>query len=438
MRKKVIITFISIVTVLVAFYGYTLYQEHGKIIPYIGQLSKAQVRDNVDVQPTSQKDATYVGSQKCKKCHEEQFTAWKASYHSKMIQDPHQNMAVIVGDFATLPKEANFKKEDVAFTIGGKFKQRYMLHKEINGTQDFVVGNYQWNTQTKQWQGYKTYKDWYENGFEHNNSTIGTSKTCDGCHFTGFMSQQKRTEPAISCESCHGPASKHVEEPEENHLYEASNSDPKRATEVCLQCHMRNRDKRMEHASMAALFGDVRDYPKGYEPGKPLHPYKMPAPFEGKETGEFYGNGVGKKNRTQGNEFVQSLMYQHGITCINCHDPHVLNSTTTKPLGDAVCMKCHTLGSAIGPHQTTLEEHTHHKADSNGSSCIECHMPKTSRHLPESPLTVRAHVFGFITPKETQKYAVPNACNNCHSDKSVEWADKTLDKWGMSQWVKQP
>jgi len=63
-------------------------------------------------------------------------------------------------------------------------------------------------------------------------------------------------------------------------------------------------------------------------------------------------------------------------------------------------------------------------------------MPKTSRHLPESHLTVRAHVFGFITPKETQKYSVPNACNNCHSDKSIEWADKTLDKWGMSQWMK--
>jgi hypothetical protein len=47
-------------------------------------------------------------------------------------------------------------------------------------------------------------------------------------------------------------------------------------------------------------------------------------------------------------------------------------------------------------------------------------------------------VFGFITPKETKKHGVPNACNNCHSDKSVEWADETLDKWGMSQWMKQP
>ena len=74
---------------------------------------------------------------------------------------------------------------------------------------------------------------------------------------------------------------------------------------------------------------------KGYEPGNPLREYKTPAPFEyGKDSGEFYGNGVGKKNRTQGNEYVKSRMYQHGISCINCHNPHKLDNTTDKPLGD--------------------------------------------------------------------------------------------------------
>ena len=69
-----------------------------------------------------------------------------------------------------------------------------------------------------------------------------------------------------------------------------------------MQCHMRNRDKRLEKLTLKDIFGDARDYPVGYEAGKALSEYKLTAPFEyGKETKEFYGNGVAKKNRTQGN-----------------------------------------------------------------------------------------------------------------------------------------
>ncbi len=436
MRKKLITVGLTIFALSAAMYGYVMYQEHGKIIPFIDQLSKTQIPDNGDIQPQSQKNANYVGSDKCKKCHEEQFGEWQSSRHSKMIQDIKKDPSAIVGDFATLPKNANFKKEDIIYTIGGKFKQRYMMKADINGTSDYVVGNYEWNSETKKWQEFKTWKYWYEESFEHNNSKVGTSKTCDGCHFTGYMSQEKRVEPAISCEACHGPASNHVMDPEKNPIYKASNADPKRATEVCLQCHMRNRDKRLDDVNASTLFGDVRDYPKGYEPGKPLSQYKKVAPFDHNESDEFYGNGSGKKNRTQGNEYVKSMMYKHGITCSNCHSPHKLDNTSTKTLGDASCMKCHSFGSPIGPHQQTIEQHTHHKANSKGSSCIECHMPKTGKHTKESPLSVRTHIFGFVSPADTKKYKVPNACTNCHKDKSLDWADQSLAKWGMSQWTK--
>ncbi len=107
-----------------------------------------------------------------------------------------------------------------------------------------------------------------------------------------------------------------------------------------MQCHMRNRDKRLETVELKDIFDDARDYPKGFEPGKPLIDYKLQAPFDlGRETKEFYGNRVGRKNRMQGNEFVHSMMYKHGITCFNCHNPHKLDSTTTTPLGDALYMK---------------------------------------------------------------------------------------------------
>ena len=35
-----------------------------------------------------------------------------------------------------------------------------------------------------------------------------------------------------------------------------------------------------------------------------------------------FPDGTSHKNRMQGNDFVQSLMYTRGVTCFSCHDPH--------------------------------------------------------------------------------------------------------------------
>lgn len=436
MNKILIICIILLLGIIVGgLGGGFLFIKAQKIFPYYEQLTKTRLRTAVNLQPEAQKSAQYAGSKSCLECHEENYEAWRASYHAKMIQSVKETPEAIVGDFATLPADAHFSLDEIVYTIGGKFKQRYMLRDDLDGAEDYVIGDYQWNVELQRWQPYHPYKDWYSEGFPQDNKQVHTSRTCDGCHFVGFMSREVRIEPAIACESCHGPASTHIDDPRNETIFKATNADPYRATEVCLQCHMRNRDRRLATQSLAELFGDVRDYPQGFEPGRPLQAYKMQAPFEpGQETSEFYGNNVGKKNRMQGNEFVLSVMYKHGITCVNCHNPHTLDSTTTTPTGDALCMKCHDFGSLIGPHQESLEAHTRHKTDSTGSSCIECHMPKTGRHLKSSPLTVRSHVFGFIGPSQTRKYGVPNACTSCHDDKDLDWADKSMREWGMLQW----
>jgi nitrate/TMAO reductase-like tetraheme cytochrome c subunit len=169
--------------------------------------------------------------------------------------------------------------------------------------------------------------------------------------------------------------------------------------------------------------------------------YKKVAPFTlGTETKEFWANGTAKKNRTQGNEFVHDAMYKHGITCINCHNPHSLSNRADKPEGNKACMKCHSFGSVVGPHQSSLEAHTHHKVNSKGSLCIECHMPKTARHTGKSPLTVRSHKFNFTSPKETKFYKMPketNTCYACHKEKSLDELQKDLENWGMVEWGKE-
>ncbi len=411
-----------------------------KIFPYYEQLTKERVGLNVDLQPKAQKEAKFVGSKKCQECHKEQYHAWSHSLHSKMIQDIKKDSSVVVADFSKLPRDADFTLKDAVYTIGSKFKQRYMIPAKINGKDDFRLGNYQWNVETQKWQHFKPYKYWYKDAYKHDNHEFPTSNTCDGCHFTGYMSTEKRVEPAIACESCHGPGSRHVKDTD-SPIYKATMSDPIRATEVCLQCHMRNRDKRLdENISVKDLWSVAKDYPYGYEAGRPLIDYKKVAPFTlGKETKEFWANGAAKKNRTQGNEFVHDAMYKHGITCINCHNPHSLSNRADKPEGNQACLKCHSFGSIIGPHQSSIEAHTHHKPNSKGSLCIECHMPKTGRHTGKSPLTVRSHKFDFTSPAETKFYKMPketNACASCHKEKSLDELQKDLESWGMVEWGK--
>ncbi len=437
MKRVVKYTVLVVVVVL----GYLFYTNFSKVLPYYEQLTQTHESMEANLQSKAQENAHYVGSAKCKSCHKENYHKWSHSRHPKMIQNIAENPSVVVADFDKLPSDASFTLKDAVYTIGGKFKQRYMIRKDFNGSEDYILGNYQWNVQTGKWQKFKPWKYWYHDAYPHDNTKLPTSKVCDGCHFTGFMSRQKRVEEGISCEACHGPGSNHVKNPK-NKVYQASLSDPVRQNEVCLQCHMRNRDKRMEDRNISEIYGDARDYPLGYEPGKPLVDYKMVAPFiPGHETKEFYANGAAKKNRTQGNEFVHSMKGKHGITCINCHDPHTLAPTAENNNGNALCMKCHSFGSIIGPHQKNLEAHTHHKADSKGSLCVECHMPKTGRHTGKSPLTVRSHLFGFTTPAQTLKYNMPketNACYACHkNDRDMQTLQNDLEKWGMVSWDKR-
>ena len=435
--KRIFIIIILLLTLVATIIWFNL----PKITPYYLQLSKPRIGLNLDIQPQAQKESHYAGSTQCKKCHEEEYMHWYTSMHAKMIQDIAQHPDAVLADFTTLPSDADFNLAEAVYSIGSKFKQRYMIPSTINKQEDFRLGNYQWNIETKKWQHFKPYTYWYHDAYPHNNRQFPTSHTCDGCHFTGFMSTGKRAEPSIACEACHGPASKHVADPKSK-IFKASLSDPIRSNEVCFQCHMRNRDKRMETERKTAkmLWMDAKDYPDGYEPGKPLISYKLPAPFAlGAETKEFWANGAAKRNRTQGNEYIHDRMYQHGITCINCHDPHKLNNTAQQPEGNNACMKCHALGSIIGPHQDTLEQHTHHKIDSKGSLCIECHMPKTAKHTSKSPLTVRSHLFSFTYPAQTKAYSMPpetNACYACHKDKTLDTLQENLKSWGRLEWEK--
>ena len=172
-------------------------------------------------------------------------------------------------------------------------------------------------------------------------------------------------------------------------------------------------------------------WPVGFQPGAELakfwHGFK---PEKGKEDAEFWPNGTAHKNRVQGNTFVQSVMFDHGIQCTNCHDMHSgkhTSMTVKDAPSNALCLTCHGPGKDHGPSEKTVVAHTHHEPFSTGSRCIECHMAKTGSNAV--PGEARNHTFDFISPTDTIAQGNPNSCNTCHADKTPQWALEAVQKW---------
>jgi predicted CXXCH cytochrome family protein len=115
--------------------------------------------------------------------------------------------------------------------------------------------------------------------------------------------------------------------------------------------------------------------------------------------------------------FVQSRMHAAGVTCSDCHEPH---SGQLRAPGNAVCAQCHEAATFDTP------AHHHHDQGARGAQCVDCHMPATTYMLVDPR---RDHSLRVPRPDRTTTLGTPNACNDCHKDRSPEWADGAIERW---------
>jgi len=373
--------------------------------------------------PELENNKKYVGSETCALCHETHYLGWKTTLHSKMEQIPIQEgpNTNILGDFSSENHFLTFTLEDVDMLVGSRFKQRYA--KKIGS--DYYMLPAQWNVETEEWAAYQPKNDWWarEDIYPKEWDRRPTSKLCEGCHTTGFDVQTKKpAEQNISCESCHGPGSLHVENEGIGQIVNPINLSHERGSMVCFQCHMSGRPPKGEFENYA--------WPVGYKPGEDLKKFWVYAKPTGENGYEMWADGYAHKNRVQGNTFIQSKMYHKGIHCFTCHDPHgsrYTSFTIKSGENNSLCLSCHGENALYSVYKINLSEHTHHDAESLGSRCIECHMPKTGKNAVK--WDSKDHSFTFISPLATIRNGTPNGCNICHSDKTPEWAYKELTKW---------
>ena len=373
--------------------------------------------------------AHYVGSSACEKCHADIYQRWKKTPMANIVRDPKAHPEAIISDLRT-NNIAKFTVDQVAFVYGSKWKQRYFTKVG----DDYYPLPAQWDIGNKKWLKYHvpdTGADWWAPYYPSDNMQRPTGPTCDGCHSVDYNIQTKQVaEWNVGCERCHGPGSEHVAHPMPNNILNPAEMDDFASDDSCIQCHSQGRPR------AGLIDGKAYDWPVGYHVGLHLADFwKLEDNTLGQTDFLFFPDGTAHKNRMQGNDFVQSVMYRHGVTCASCHDVHGTdNYAQLRKPPEKICLDCHSPGSPNGPHTATLEEHTHHKDGSPGSQCVACHMPKIeTQGVPSS--FVSAHTFRFITPAMTDNYKVPNPCTSCHTDKSTEWASKELLNWKtISPW----
>ncbi|MFQ5571635.1 MAG: tetratricopeptide repeat protein [Rhodothermales bacterium] len=268
---------------------------------------------------------------------------------------------------------------------------------------------------------------------------------CASCHSTNLKkgydveTDQYTTswsEVDVSCEACHGPASQHLEwanageeekvtfqdkgllvplgeAKEARWEQDASRNAPRRhpplqgsvQVETCARCHARR----------TSLSEDDL-------PGHPLLNAHRPALLE---ENLYYADGQMQDEVYVYGSFIQSKMYGAGVVCTDCHEAHSLE---LKAPGNSVCSRCHL--------STTFDvpTHHHHLPESEGARCVDCHMPERI-YMGVDPR--RDHSLRIPRPDLSQTLGTPNACNQCHENRSAEWAADKMVEWYGIGWKSQ-
>ncbi len=424
--------------------------------------------------PQYHRDDGYVGSVACKECHADEFSSWHSSYHSSMTQVADRSTVIPEikevdleyqgrkgqlewqGDelWATVTDpEGNQSTDRVVLTTGSHHAQAFWYETgDSNVVQMFPFA---YRIAEQRWIPVQTaflLPPRVEESFSFAPGVWNHS--CSQCHATSTKpgvsgpTQMETTvaDFGIACESCHGPGREHIDR-----VQSASKADdlaivhpdtltPKRSSEVCGQCHAAISLGSEEQTEQWLQHGWE------YRPGDVLHETKnVNQPVAGDkntfiDTGTFWDDGVVRVSGREFNGLLKSPCYDHHgqqgqiMTCTSCHEMHpqgndpddlaLWSHHQLKPdmRGNAACTQCHE--DYLSDEK--LVEHTHHRAGSSGSECMNCHMPYTTYGLLKAS---RSHAIESPSVATTLEVGRPNGCNMCHLDKSLGWTADYLKKW---------
>ena len=384
--------------------------------------------------------ATYVGRQTCASCHQTQLDHWTGSHHDRAMELATEQS--VLGDFDdaqftrfgvtsrffthdgnyyvnTEGPDGEIRDYQVKYTFGVEPLQQYMVEFPDGRVQ---VLRLSWDTHRGQW-FYVTPEDVTDERIEPGDPLHWTgvaqnwNTMCAECHSTNLQKNfdlatntyhTTFSEIDVSCETCHGPASLHVELAESHSLFwdrrhgyglaKLKGNSAERQVDTCAPCHSRRTPLH-----------------PNFQAGEHYLDYYRPALVQ---SGLYHADGQILDEVYVYGSFLQSKMYARGIRCTDCHDPHTLK---LKYEGNRLCAQCHQ------PAKYDTLGH-HHHTDAAATQCVNCHMPSRYYMVIDDR---RDHSLRIPRPDLSVTLGTPNACNDCHTAPAEDaaWAAQAVRDW---------
>ncbi len=399
----------------------------------------------------------FTGGKACIECHQKEYRLWKGSDHERAMAVASDTS--VVGDFNNAEftfqgKTSRFYKKAGKFYVytegvGGNMQEYQVSHTfGIRPLQQYLIpfenGKYQclpiaWNTITKRWfhmagMVYKPEDLKPDNWLFWTNQAQNWNSMCAECHSTNlqknFDLQTKSyhttwSDISVNCEACHGPGSAHIDwarlpemgRPQDNNaglLMKTSKITSRQYVESCAPCHAR----RSSLGSYDHRHNQFLSYAIPQLPTRPTYH------IDGQFLDEDYEYG----------SFTQSKMYMKDVRCGDCHDPHSLKR---KFEGNALCLQCHKADEYDTPNHhmhkskgevgnSFVNKRGERMEVGSGTLCRDCHMPGRFYMGVDRRYD---HSLRIPRPDLSISLGTPNACINCHDDKTNQWALEWVNKW---------
>jgi Flp pilus assembly protein TadD len=381
-------------------------------------------------------NTNFVGSASCRECHPTQYALWAESAHAhaerridlkgdRIAFEPARSFhhasqtsqALLTNgqcQLVTLGFQSNVAPYKIERVIGYEPLRQFLTASPGSRWQ---VQELAYDPKAKDW--FNVYGDEDRRPGEWGHWTgrgMNWNSRCAYCHNTALRKNYNEasdtyrttlTEPAVSCEACHGPLAAHntwrKEHPDPKQVDPTFHSLTRNQTiGVCASCHSR-RDQLTED----------------FNPGDSFYDHFSLEILD--EASRWYPDGQIKDEDYEFESFLSSRMHESGVHCRDCH-------RSDSPKGNTLCMTCHqgNFPGFTNAPVINLAEHSHHKLMDKGGECIGCHMPVTT-YMQRHP----RHDHGFTVPDPllTKELGIPNACNRCHPDKSADWSLEYTEKW---------
>ncbi len=372
-------------------------------------------------------NSTFVGSNQCLRCHSSESELWSDSHHfhsmepaskesikatfeedSLTLDGVHYEFSKDTSGFFVTISEKNSEKKvhKIEYSFGYSPLQQYLVELPNGKLQNLRVS---YDTQEKKWfHQYPGEVINHDDWLHWNNQSMNWNSMCSDCHSTQVKKnynpeketyQSTFSEVNVSCESCHGPASNHLNEANSGKF--SSNKgfitrvDKDNYINTCGRCHSRRSKLKDGHNFKEDYYDQYHLVDLDIEHYQP----------DGQINEEDFVLG----------SFLSSKMAHRGITCNDCHKPH---SSELKLLENSLCLSCH----ADSYNKPT---HHFHQQSSTGSQCINCHMPGKTYMGNDFR---RDHSFRVPRPDQSVKYGTTNSCTQCHSEKDNQWAADFLER----------